>query len=77
MESILNVLSFETQTLFKIRAMKRIIFLFPVVLHLGCAGNPDPIQPDSKPPKAEKGWRLVWNDEFNRDGIPDSRNSNY
>jgi beta-glucanase (GH16 family) len=42
------------------------------------AGNPvNPYKPDSRPPKQIKGYKLVWHDEFNNSGAPDSSNWSY
>jgi len=36
------------------------------------AHKPHPYSPDSGKPKAIKGMKLVWNDEFNKNGKPDT-----
>jgi len=42
-----------------------------------CKEKADPFQPDQRLPEPEKGWKLVWNDEFNSEGKPDSLKWNY
>ena len=49
------------------------IYLIFTVLQVNIiAQNPDPLKPDNRPPSAVIGMKLVWNDEFNNDGKPDS-----
>ena len=47
------------------------IFLL-LISGMGCQKMADPFRPDHRLPETEKGWKLVWNDEFNTDGRPDS-----
>ncbi len=51
-----------------------IIFL---IFASACQPKVDPYQPDDKVPEPDKGWKLVWNDEFPADGVPDSVKWNY
>ncbi len=44
---------------------------------MGCQEKADPFRPDQRLPEPEKGWKLVWNDEFTTDGKPDSLKWNY
>jgi beta-glucanase (GH16 family) len=46
-----------------------LLTLVPVTI---CAQKGDPFSPDLKPPKKIRGMKLVWNDEFNKSGKPDS-----
>lgn len=59
--------------------MKKPLFLiFFSVLTVGLlAKKVNPMLPDTNKPKAPKGYRLVWNDEFNKTGKPDSTSWNY
>ena len=41
------------------------------------ARSVDPYKPDNKAPRAISGYRLVWNDEFNIKGKPDSTSWKY
>jgi beta-glucanase (GH16 family) len=56
----------------------RIIFflLFSLISRI-YAQNVDPYKPDNSKPLAKNGWNLVWNDEFTKDGKPDSVNWKY
>ena len=36
------------------------------------AQNPNPLNPDFTPPKTISGMKLIWNDEFNNTGKPDT-----
>ena len=36
------------------------------------AQNPNPLNPDFTPPKTISGMKLIWNDEFNNNGKPDT-----
>jgi beta-glucanase (GH16 family) len=57
----------------KLHLPRKILLLaLPVAALSSCHHQPDPFRPDNSLPKAEKGWKMVWNDEFNRDGKPDS-----
>lgn len=57
----------------QLRILRKILLsALPIVICQACHHQPDPFRPDIRLPKAEKGWKLVWNDEFNRDGTPDS-----
>lgn len=44
---------------------------------MGCQEKADPFRPDQRLPEPEKGWKLVWNDEFTTEGKPDSLKWNY
>jgi beta-glucanase (GH16 family) len=49
-----------------------LFLLLPVIQVNGLAQNVDSYKPDFKPPSSINGMKLVWNDEFNREGRPDS-----
>lgn len=49
------------------------LFSIAAVIFTACAHKVDPFQPDHhSPPKTKAGYTLVWNDEFNTDGKPDT-----
>jgi beta-glucanase (GH16 family) len=53
--------------------IKRVsILLAGLVLTLSLSAQPDPFRPDFSSPQAIKGMKMVWNDEFNTDGKPDT-----
>jgi beta-glucanase (GH16 family) len=58
---------------------KRTICLLVVLFISGVmsAQSADPYKPDSGAPKQINGMKLVWNDEFNNTGKPDSTNWRY
>ncbi len=45
------------------------LILFENVL---IAQNPNPLKPDFSSPETISGMKLIWNDEFNKDGKPDT-----
>jgi beta-glucanase (GH16 family) len=56
------------------------LLIIPVVflsVISACQPKVNPYLPDENGPQPEKGWKLVWYDEFNKDGIPDSTKWNY
>ena len=58
--------------------MKHIILSILVAAAvLSCQHGVNPFLPDERSPSAEKGWKLIWNDEFSENGIPDSLKWNY
>jgi beta-glucanase (GH16 family) len=58
--------------------MKLLILTFIILAATtACQQKANPYQPDENGPQPDKGWTLVWNDEFNKDGIPDSTKWNY
>lgn len=54
------------------RNKKYFILLFLLISLQLTAQNTDPFKPDFSSPRAIKGMKLVWNDEFNYIGKPDS-----
>lgn len=54
-----------------------IITLFCCLAVSFFAENNNAMLPSAIKPKAPKGYKLVWNDEFNRSGKPDSTSWNY
>lgn len=55
------------------RTKKLIISVFLIVLSgITIAQKSDPYSPDFRKPKKIKGMKLEWNDEFNKDGKPDT-----
>lgn len=58
--------------------MKCFIFILLILLPLCLlAQKPDPLKPDRGKPPERPGMKLVWNDEFNNTGKPDSSNWKY
>jgi beta-glucanase (GH16 family) len=55
----------------KIKLSLLIIFIFSGNTY---SQQPDPFSPDFRNPKEIHGMKLVWNDEFNKPGKPDSTN---
>jgi beta-glucanase (GH16 family) len=55
------------------KTTKKLLLLLLIILSGKiCAQQTDPFHPDFKNPKEIKGMKLVWNDEFNNTGKPDS-----
>ena len=51
---------------------KVILFLALLILQVSSYSQVDPYKPDFTTPKSVKGMTLVWSEEFNNDGKPDS-----
>jgi beta-glucanase (GH16 family) len=51
--------------------------VFILTFAWACQPKVNPFHPDGRVSEPEKGWKLVWNDEFNKEGIPDSTKWNY
>jgi beta-glucanase (GH16 family) len=64
--------------MFKIIIMATLKHLYPISFVLASitmhAQTADPYKPDFSSPKAIPGMTLIWSDEFNADGKPDSAN---
>jgi beta-glucanase (GH16 family) len=50
----------------------KLLLLFLFCFQISQAQKPDPFKPDFHKPKTISGMTLVWNDEFNKSGKPDS-----
>jgi beta-glucanase (GH16 family) len=59
--------------------MEKPTLLFSFILFSGFlySQSPDPYKPDFSSPHSVPGMKLVWNDEFNKDGKPDSLSWRY
>jgi beta-glucanase (GH16 family) len=51
---------------------KAVFLLFSIVLNSCLIAQINPYKPDNSMPQSISGMKLVWNDEFNIDGIPDT-----
>jgi beta-glucanase (GH16 family) len=55
------------------RLTKLLLLTFLIILeNVLIAQNPNPLKPDFTSPKTISGMKLIWNDEFNKDGKPDT-----
>jgi beta-glucanase (GH16 family) len=54
-----------------------IIILIPFILFLSCANRITRTQSSESIPKDKDGYTLVWSDEFNKNGMPDTNNWRY
>jgi beta-glucanase (GH16 family) len=55
----------------------RLISFLPILILVSCAPKNNALLRGKNKPLTNDGWKLVWNDEFNYNGLPDSTKWNY